>query len=149
MDDRRLAGIGGDGEETVEKAALRVARRVVAEVVEAGLPHADRTRMGEERAHLAHVVVVDRAGLVRMDAEDRRDPGVPLGKLERATAAGDGRADGEDAADARVVCARDCRVGVVERVEVRVGVDHAAAAGVSTRGKSGGAGAMPSAGSAV
>ena len=43
----------------------------------------------------------------------------------------------------------DRRIRIVERVEVRVGVDHAAGAGASTRGKSGAAGSIPSAASAT
>ena len=65
-------------------------------------------------------------GLVRVDAEDREHLVVPVGELERATAAGDVGADREDPRHAGVARPRDDVASVVvERVEVRVRVDHA------------------------
>ena len=69
-----------------------------------------------------------RAGLVRMDAEDREDPVVPLRELERAAAVVHARADREDPRDARFGGAQDRLVGVLERGEVRMRVDHGSSA---------------------
>ena len=60
-----------------------------------------------------------------MDAEDREHPVVPIGEVERSAAALDRRADGEDPRHARVTRASDDCVGIVERIEMRVRVDHA------------------------
>ena len=65
---------------------------------------------------------------MRVDAEDREHALVPLGELERAAAVVDVRADGEDPRDARLGRALDRLVGVVERGEVRVRVDHGSSA---------------------
>ena len=88
VDDGGLAGLGGDVELLREEAQLLVARRVVAEPVETGLPHRDRARVREQLAHLGDVGVGRVARLVRMDAEDREDVLVRSGELERAPAAG-------------------------------------------------------------
>src|SRR5205814_3082182 len=54
-------------------------------------------------------------------------------------------ADRDDSFDPARTRAFERALWIVERVEVRVRVDHAAAVGASTRGKSGAAGWMPSA----
>src|SRR5205085_8336892 len=86
----------------------------------------------------------------RIDAERRVDAVVRLGDRERPAAGLDAGADRDDAGDAGRAGARhELGGGRVAAVEMRVGVDHAAAVGVSTRGKSGGAGSIPSASAAV
>ena len=67
-----------------------------------------------------HLLDVARRRVVRMDADDRPDVLEPLRELDRLRGA-----DREDARHARVARTRD-HVGriVVERVEMRVRVDH-------------------------
>src|SRR5438128_12137879 len=89
-----------------------------------------------------------RSRLVRVDAENREDAVVSLDKRKGAAAVVDIGANGEDSGDARLHGAFDGIVGVVECGEVRVGVDHAAGAGSSIRGKSGFAATIPSTSSA-
>src|SRR4029450_5930665 len=82
-----------------------------------------------------------------MDAERSEDALVSPGDGKRLTAGLEPRADGHDPLDPGLAGARHelvCRFRA--RVEVRVRVDHAAAVGWSTRGKSGVAAAMPSVG---
>ena len=69
MDHDRLAELGCELELRVEEAALGVAGRVVAEVVEARLADGDGPRMREELAQLVEPSGFGAAGLVRMDAE--------------------------------------------------------------------------------
>ena len=70
MDHDRLAELVGERELPVEQPALRVVRRVVAEVVEAGLADRDRPVVREQLAQLVEAArVVVAAGLVRVDAE--------------------------------------------------------------------------------
>ena len=67
-----------------EEAALGVARRVVAEVVEPGLADRDRLRVREQaRAARRGRPRRPLRGLVRVDAEDREDAVVALRELER------------------------------------------------------------------
>src|SRR4051812_33550598 len=68
-----------------------------------------------------------------MDAEDREDAVVLLRERERATAILDVGADGEDSAHAGARRALDHRVGIVERREVRVRVDHVARPAIHAR----------------
>ncbi len=115
------------------------ARRVVAEPVEPGLADGDRLRVVEQRAHLGDVGVRRVTGLVRVDAEDREDAVVRVGELDRAATAGGSRPDGEDPADTGLGRARDDVGGiVVERVEVRVRVDHRPSRASSSAAVSGG-----------
>src|SRR3989442_14335737 len=80
-----------------------------------------------------------------MDARDAVDAVVLLDDRERLGPRARISSDRDDACHAGFAGARDCSGWIVERVEMRVGVDHAAAVGASTRGESGAAGAIPSA----
>ena len=73
VDHGGLAGLGGEREEPLEEPSLRVVRRVVAEVVEAGLADCDRLRMVEQPADLGDGVLVGLGRRMRVDAEDRED----------------------------------------------------------------------------
>ena len=128
MDHDRLAELGGELELGGEEPPLVVGRRVVAEPVEPGLADGDRLRMREQLAQRCEVVLGRRARVVRVDAEDREDPVVPLGERESPAAVVGVRADGEDPRDAGLGCTPDRLVGVVERGEVRVRVDHGSSA---------------------
>ena len=70
----------------VEEAALRVVRRVVAEVVEAGLADGDGALVGEQVAQLVEPLGLGAAGFVRVDAERRVDA-VVLRRRARARCA--------------------------------------------------------------
>ena len=63
-----------------------------------------------------------------MEPERREDAFVPVGELERTAAGRDGRPDRDDLGHTRLPGPCDRPVRVVERVQVRVRVDHAAAA---------------------
>ena len=80
-----------------------------------------------------------------IDAECRVDAVVRLGELEHGTAGSEAGADRDHAVHPGL--ARPCERGIriLERIEVRVGVDHAGV-GASMRGKSGGAAAIPETG---
>ena len=73
---------------------------------------------------------------MRVDAEDREDPVVPLGERERPAAVVDVRADGEDPRDTGLGGTPDRLVGVVERGEVRVRVDHGSSAAMTSSASS-------------
>ena len=119
-----------------EERALAIVRGVVAKEVEAGLPDRDRARVREQLAQRVEVVVVRR--LVRVDAEDREHLRMSVCELERGARALDRRADREDPLHACLArSANELVRRVRARVEVRMGVDHAAVAGASRRGKSG------------
>ena len=89
VDDDGLPELGRELELLREEPLLRVARRVVAEPVEARLADRDRLRMREELAQRVDVVLGRVARLVRMETEDREDAVVRLG--ERAGCAGSPR----------------------------------------------------------
>ena len=125
VDHRRLAGLRCDREQLLEEARLRVVRRVVAEPVETGLAHADRLRVREQLAHRGDV---RRRSPSRPRAGGCRGRRTRLRARRRARAPAGSRgvrADRDDARHAGVACTRD-DVGrrIVERVEVRVRVDH-------------------------
>ena len=87
------------------------------------------------------------AGLVGMDAERGEDSLLRSASSSVAPAGLEPGADRRSRATTPAARARaSAAPRVVERVEVRVRVDHAAAAADSTRGKSGCAGSIPSAG---
>jgi hypothetical protein len=128
-----------------EERALAVVWRVVTVEVEAGLTHRDRAWVGEQVAHRVEVVVVCR--LVRVDSENREHLRVLLCELERRVASLDRRTDRENPPHARLARTANELAGWIRaRVEVRMGVDHAAVAGASRRGKSGCAASIPPAG---
>src|SRR6266540_5167107 len=87
MDDERLAQAHRErslGAKELQLPAARVTRRGC--VVEAGLTHGDRFRVGEELLKLLDVPLLHFPGLMRMEAESREHALVPLGDLEgRAT----------------------------------------------------------------
>jgi hypothetical protein len=129
----------------LEKAPLSVTRRIVAIVIEPGLPHRHGPLVGKQLPELVQPPCVSRAGIVRVDAERRKDALLLAGKLERPPARVDAGADRDDAIDSRLPgTLENGGRRPVARVEVRVRVDQAAIR--STRGKSGGAGSMPRAG---
>src|SRR4051812_8682826 len=83
VDHDRLPELGGELELGSEEAMLVVSRRVVAKEVEPGLAHPDGLRMREQLAQRSEIVFGGRPRVVRVDAEDREYPVVPLRELER------------------------------------------------------------------
>ena len=140
MDDDGLAELGRELELRLEEAALPVARRAVAEVIEARLPHCHRSIVLGEVAQLVDAVRLRVAGLMRVDAERGEHLLVAVGQLERRSARVDAGAHGHDLLDADRACPADQRRRPVRtRVEVCVGVDHSgAAARASIRASSSG-----------
>ena len=145
MDDERLAGLDRECSLLTEKNCLALVRRVVAEVVEPGLADPDRLGVVEELRQSGHLLVAGRPCVVWMDAEHGEHPLLRLGQLENAPTRVEAGADRDHPRDAGLAGPRERRARVVERVEVRVGVDHAAGAADSTRGNSGSAARIPSA----
>src|SRR5439155_26649556 len=115
VDHYGLAELGGELEPGGEEATLVVARRVVAEPVEPRLAHRNGLRMREQLSQGSEVALGRGPRVVRVDAEDREHPVVPLRELERAAAVLDARADGQDSRDAGLDRTPDRLVGVVER----------------------------------
>src|SRR5581483_1626541 len=148
VDDDGLAELGGERQLGIEDRALPVARGAVAVEVEAGLADGDRERIGEQLCELVDPVALG-VGLVRMDPENREDALVAAGEVEGDPAALDRRPDGQDSRHAGLGRSPNRGLRILERIEMRVRVDHAAADDASTRGKSGEAGSIPSAASAV
>ena len=134
MDDERLAELGGEVGLRAEELRLALARRVVAEVVEPGLADGDGLRMREQLAERVEVGLLP--GLVRMDPERRRDAFLALRDREGRAARVEARADRDDARDARGPRPVERTGRVLERVEVRVRVDHSAPAAASIRASS-------------
>ena len=142
VDDDRLAELLGDREVRLEELALRIVRRVVAVVVEARLAHGDRIELAK-RLELRRALRPPRScgWMPRIG----KTPSVATPKSTTSAPAVGPGADLEDPVDARLPGAVDQLLGrVCARVQVRMRVDHAAAAGASTRGKSGGAGSTSS-----
>jgi hypothetical protein len=75
-----------------------------------------------------------------MHARGDRDARLVLRDRQRRARRGEPRPDRHDPLDSRRARSLDRALRIVERVEMRVRVDHAAAVGASTRGKSGAAG---------
>ena len=92
--------------------------------------------MRAQLAQRCEVVLGRRARVVRVDAEDREDPVVPLGERKRSAAVVDIRADGEDPRDTGLGGTPDRLVGVLERGEVRVCVDHGSSAAMTSSASS-------------
>ena len=115
VDDDGLLHLTREVELRIEQPLLRVARRVVPEVIEADLTYGDRLLAGEQLAEPAEVVLL--SGFVWMNADDGVHVVVRVGERERLVGP-----DGQDAGDARRSCPRDR--SVIEHVEVRVCVDH-------------------------
>ena len=147
VDDHRLAQVVGECQLGLEDDPLSVAGRPVAVEVEPGLADGHRFRVSQQRFELVEAAALSRS-LVGMDSENREDAVVAVGELQRRPAALHGRPDGEDPPHAGLRGASDGGFGILERIEVRMGVDHAGV-GSSTRGNSGRAGAISSASSAV
>ena len=102
-------------------------------VVEARLADGDRLRVREQLAQLVDAPGFVAPGLVRVDAERRVDAVVPLGQSQGRAARLDAGADRDDPRHAGRACARDRSRRVLERVEVRVRVDHAARGALHAR----------------
>ena len=97
-------------------------------MVETGLADRHGPWVREELPQLADLVLPGLAGFVRMKPERGENAFVSLGELERATAGRNRRPDRDDPGHAGFPCPNERPVRVVERVQVRVRVDHAAAA---------------------
>ena len=120
-----------------KSSLLPVARRVVAVVVEAGLADGDRRSCREQLAQLVEAAGLVAAGLVRVDAERGEDAFLSLGDVERGAHESMPEPDRDDAVDAGLARAGDDVRGLLcERIEVRMRVDHAAAAAASMRASS-------------
>ena len=144
MDDDGVAELVGEGELRVEERPLLTKRLGSVVAVEPRLADGDRARMLEELAQLLDARRVRRRRLMGIDPERSEDACVRLRNRERAAARLDARADRDHARHADRFRALEQLAGVcVAPVEMRVGVDHAAGAGSSTRGKSGGAASSP------
>ena len=103
--------------------------------------------MAQQLAELADPLRLARRGLVRVDPERGVDPLSGYGERQGSPARLDSRPDRDDALVTPASRARaSAPRGILERVEVRVRVDHAAGAGASIRGKSGAAASIPVAG---
>ena len=141
VDDDRLAELLGEREVGLEELPLRVVRRVVAVVVQPGLADGDRIEISEP----AELRRVGLAGLVGMDPENREHSLVQRAEVHHLPPRFRPGADLEDAVDSSLAGSGDqLHRRFRARVQVRVRVDHAAAAGASTRGKSGCAGSTSS-----
>src|SRR4029079_7332075 len=106
-----------------EELRLRIVRRVVAVVVEPGLADRDDLRMLEQALEPREIEL--RRCLVRMQAGDAVDTLVLLDDGERRGPRVRVGGDRDDSGDAGIACPLDRGGRVVDRVEVRVGVDHA------------------------
>ena len=124
-------------------------RRVVAVVVEPGLPDRDRLRVRREASRARSTLrSVHLAGLVRMEAERREDALLPLGDRERRAAGVERRSRSSMTRSRPPPRARASAVAALRRGHRDAHACRSraqAAAGSSTRGKSGAAGSIPSA----
>ena len=145
MNDDGLAELGRKLQLALEERALTVVRSVVPVEVEPGLADRDGALVAEQLAELVETPSVFVGGLVRVDPEGGENPLLPPGDGEGLAAGGEPGADRDDPLHpGRLRAGHEdfCRLGA--RIEVRMGVGQAAAAGRSTRGKSGAAGSIPS-----
>ena len=149
VDDERSTELDGDRDLRTEQVELPGAGRVVPVVVQPRL--ADCHRLGAFEENVKLVELGDgQPGPPDADGcpARRQRPSLARGDGERRTARFDAGADGHDPLDAGRSASLDELVrGQVAGVEVRVGVDHSAVTGESTRGKRGGAGSIPPTGS--
>ena len=123
VDDDGLAGLARERELLLEERALRVARRVVAEVVEPRLADRDGLRVLEQRAQLVDVDARRLAGLVRVDPERRRTR--PRARSAIASAARAPRRSSRPRPRASTPAARArSSTSAASSLEVRVRVDH-------------------------
>ena len=79
--DHRLAELVGEPELPLEEAELGVVRRVVAEVIEAGLADGNGSLVREEVAQLTEPLGLVAPGFMRMDAERREHAWLRFGDL--------------------------------------------------------------------
>ena len=79
--DDRLAELVGEPELPLEEAELGVLRRVVAEVIEAGLADGDGSLVREEVAQLTEPLGLVAPGFMRMNAEGGEDAWLCFGGL--------------------------------------------------------------------
>ena len=119
----------------------------VAVEVEAGLAHGHGALAPEQLRQFDEPFRLRPASLVRMDPERGKDTALACRDRECSPARIDARTDRDHALDAGLTCAGEQHLGrFLAPVEVRVSVDHATAVSSSTRGNSGSAGTIPSAG---
>ena len=129
MDDDRLPQLGRQLELRGEQGPLALARRVVAVIIEPGLPHRDDTIATEQISELVEPPGLGIRGLVRMDAQRGEDALVPFRDLERGPALLDARADRDDPVHSHAAGTLDQGLSrLLAPVEMRVRVDHDAAA---------------------
>ena len=109
------------------KSSTLVGRRCVsAEAVETRLPHRHGAGMAEQLPHLVEPAGLGAARLVRVDPERGHDALLPLGDGERAPTGVHAGADRDHPRDAGLARPRDRTRRIVERIEMRVRVGHAA-----------------------
>jgi hypothetical protein len=124
VDDDREPELRGESELRLEEAALLLLPLAAVVVVEPGLADGDDTGLGEQGAQLLETLGLPGARPVRVDAQGGEDAALGRGERERGPARRDPRADRDHPADAGVARPREGGAGLLERVEVRVGVDH-------------------------
>ena len=127
MDHQRQPGFARRRDVAAKAALLRLARRVVVVIVEAGL--ADRHDLGVPRARdqVARRHVQFLVGVVRMGADRAEDVGKSLGDRQHLGVARDPRRDGDQAADAGRARAGDHAVelgGEIREIEMAMAVDQ-------------------------
>ena len=125
VDDDREPDPPGDIDLRLERAPLVGARRVVAEVVEAGLADRADRRIGGHALEALDVSVGEPGGLVRMPSHDREDLLVRPRRLEGALRGGGVDPDRGKPRDAdRPGALHERRVGRLAVVEMAMAVDH-------------------------
>ena len=127
VDHDRQSQVGREVELLLEEAALLGAPVGAVVVIEARLPHRDRSLVAQQLAQLADPAGLALRRLVRVDAEGGVDA-VVFRELERPPAGVDARPDRDDARHPRLASAYDGDRRLLERIEVRVCVDHVARA---------------------
>ena len=127
MDHQRQPGFARRRDMSAKAALLRVARRVVVVIVEAGL--ADRHDFGVPRARdeVARRHMQFLMGVMRMSADRAKHVGKALGDRQHLGVARDPRRDGDQARDAGCARAGDDGVklsGKIRKIEMAMAVDQ-------------------------
>jgi hypothetical protein len=125
VDDDRLARFLGEPRLGLEEIELAIMWRVVAEVVEPRFPDGHRFGVVEQRCELLDVCARRPPRLMRVEAERDEDAVFAVGELERFATRGERRSDRDHPCHAGRPRSLECMRRVLDRVQVRVRVDHA------------------------